>query len=62
MNIFVCIKQVPATSQVQVDEETGVPRVDPARCIGCGVCRSVCPADGKAMQVHGVEKQILLNG
>lgn len=24
MNIFVCIKQVPATSKVQVDEETGV--------------------------------------
>ena len=24
MNIFVCIKQVPATSQVQVDEKTGV--------------------------------------
>ena len=24
MNIFVCIKQVPATNQVQVDEETGV--------------------------------------
>ena len=24
MNIFVCIKQVPATNQVQVDEKTGV--------------------------------------
>lgn len=24
MNIFVCIKQVPATSKVEVDEQTGV--------------------------------------
>ena len=24
MNIFVCIKQVPATNKVQVDEKTGV--------------------------------------
>ena len=24
MNIFVCIKQVPSTNQVQVDEKTGV--------------------------------------
>lgn len=24
MNIFVCVKQVPATSHVQVDEQTGV--------------------------------------
>ena len=24
MNIFVCIKQVPSTNKVQVDEKTGV--------------------------------------
>ena len=28
MNIFVCVKQVPATSHVQVDEQTGVLKRD----------------------------------
>lgn len=28
MNIFVCIKQVPSTNKVQVDEKTGVLKRD----------------------------------
>lgn len=28
MNIFVCVKQAPATSKVQVDEKTGVRKRD----------------------------------
>ena len=28
MNIFVCIKQVPSTSKVQVDDKTGVLKRD----------------------------------
>ena len=41
----------------------GTPRpVNVALCIGCGACQAVCPAPGKAMTVHEIERQIVLNG
>lgn len=39
----------------------GTPRpVNTALCIGCGACQAVCPAAEKAMTVHEIEKQTLL--
>lgn len=39
---------------------TGAPRLTENLCIGCGACQSVCPAPGKAMTVHEIEQQTLL--
>ncbi|MBS1369242.1 MAG: 4Fe-4S binding protein [Lentisphaeria bacterium] len=39
---------------------TGAPRLDMKHCIGCGACQNVCPANPKAMTVHEIEKQTLL--
>lgn len=47
---------------IELDEETGLPRVAAARCIGCGVCRSVCRSKEKAIHIEGIEKQVRLNG
>ncbi len=30
------------------------------KCIGCGACQYVCPAEGKAMTVHEIERQLKL--
>ena len=39
----------------------GTPRpVKTALCIGCGACQAVCPVPGKAMTVHEIEKQSLI--
>ncbi len=43
MNIFVCVKQVPATSHVQVDEQTGVLKRD-------GVASKMNPYDLYALE------------
>lgn len=41
--------------------KNGAPRpVDTKLCIGCGACQEACPAQEKAMTVHEIEKQILL--
>jgi len=37
-----------------------VPRLNKSLCIGCGACQAACPAAPKAMTVHGVEKQSLI--
>ena len=34
--------------------------VNTALCIGCGACQNVCPVPGKAMTVHEIEQQIVL--
>lgn len=39
---------------------TGAPRLNAKLCIGCGACQAVCPAPEKAMTVHEIEKQTLL--
>ena len=39
-----CVESCP-TGAMQKDEETGLVNTDPAICIGCGTCRSVCPYD-----------------
>ena len=44
MNLFVCIKQVPATNRVQVDEQTGVLR-------RAGVASKMNPYDLSALEV-----------
>lgn len=39
--------------------KNGTPRpVKTDLCIGCGACMEICPAPGKAMTVHAIEKQI----
>ena len=43
MNIFVCIKQVPSTNKVQVDEKTGVLKRD-------GVASKMNPYDLYALE------------
>ncbi len=41
--------------------KNGTPRpVNTALCIGCGACQAACPATTKAMTVHAIEKQIVL--
>jgi len=41
--------------------KNGAPRpVKAGLCIGCGACQAVCPASPKAMTVHEIEKQIVL--
>ena len=41
--------------------KNGTPRpVKTALCIGCGACQSACPAPEKAMTVHEIEKQSLI--
>lgn len=39
---------------------TGAPRLNAKLCIGCGACQNVCPAPEKAMAVHEIEAQTLL--
>ena len=42
--------------------KNGTPRpVKTALCIGCGACQAVCPAPQKAITVHEIEKQTVLN-
>jgi len=41
--------------------KNGTPRpVKTALCIGCGACQAACPAPEKAMTVHEIEKQSLI--
>lgn len=37
----------PAASRVAVQIRLQRPRVDPQRCIGCGICEHECPVDGR---------------
>ena len=37
-----------------------VPRVNKKLCIGCGACQAACPAKPKAMTVHGVREQTVV--
>ena len=42
--------------------KNGTPKpVNTQLCIGCGACQDVCPAETKAMTVHEIEKQVLLD-
>jgi len=42
--------------------KNGTPKpVDTDLCIGCGACQKVCPETPKAITVHGIDKQIVLN-
>ena len=41
--------------------KNGTPRpIKTALCIGCGACQAACPAPEKAMTVHEIEKQSLI--
>lgn len=39
---------------------TGAPRLKASLCIGCGACQAVCPAPQKAMVIHEIGEQVLL--
>lgn len=49
------------TGAIRLRKNTAPRPVDPSLCIGCGACQYVCPAPGKAMTVHAVERQTLLS-
>ena len=57
-----CAKACP-TGAIKL-RKNGTPKpVDKNRCIGCGACQAACPAaPKKAMTVHAVERQTLLEG
>jgi len=40
--------------------KNGTPKVNQARCIGCGACQNVCPATAKAMTIKAVEQQTII--
>ena len=55
-----CAKACPVkTIFMNDDPETGlaIPEFNTFHCIGCGICRSVCPAEPKAITVQAVESQ-----
>lgn len=45
----VCAERCPVPGAMKV--EKGIPMVVPDACIGCGVCRDVCPAPTNAVLV-----------
>ena len=54
-----CAKACPTGAVVL--RKNGTPRpVKTALCLGCGACQAVCPAPEKAMTVHVIEKQTML--
>ncbi len=53
-----CAKACP-TGAITL-RKTGAPRLNTQLCIGCGACQYVCPAEGKAMTVHEIERQLKL--
>ncbi len=61
---MVCQEFCPYNAVETNRGEGGIPRpvVNPQRCRGCGACQNHCPAirEGKAIIVHGVERQNVL--
>lgn len=54
-----CARNCPAKAITL--RRNGTPKpVNTKLCIGCGACQEVCPAENKAMTVHEIEKQVLL--
>lgn len=59
--VIECFQEIPCDpcrdacprGAIRVDGLTSLPRLDPARCNGCGVCVSVCP--GQAIFVMEVD-------
>lgn len=47
----VCKERCPVPGAVQV--ASGLPRIDPARCTGCGDCIAACPAPRMALRIRG---------
>jgi MauM/NapG family ferredoxin protein len=46
-----CVDACPVPGALVADED-GHPRVEPARCIGCGVCENVCPTETASIVVE----------
>lgn len=43
-------------------QRNGAPRrINSSRCIGCGACQTICPAEEKAIRILAIEKQIEIN-
>ena len=40
-------KPPPAGTEIEIQVRLQRPQVDPARCIGCGICEHECPVSGK---------------
>ncbi len=63
---MVCQEYCPYKAIEASYTEAGLPRpvVNPQVCRGCGACQNQCPAirAGKAIIVHGVERQKVLPG
>ena len=56
-----CSEHCPTKAVHMVPYEGGlvIPEVDKSLCIGCGACEFACPADDKAILVHGAPKEKL---
>lgn len=56
-----CSEHCPTKAVHMVPYENGlvIPEVDKSLCIGCGACEFACPADDKAILVHGAPKNKL---
>ena len=54
-----CVKACPKGAILMVDGPDGfvVPEVAAFHCIGCGVCRAICPVAPKAIAVGAIEQQ-----
>lgn len=53
-----CSEHCPTKAVHTIRDENGLflPEVDKSLCIGCGACEYACPADDKAITVHGAPK------
>ena len=56
-----CSERCPTDAiSLVVDEEGQVahPKVDAAKCVGCGRCENYCPAERKAIRVRPLDPQV----
>ena len=50
-----CARHCPTGAITMIPyQETEIPSIDAALCIGCGACEYSCPTKGKAINVHGI--------
>jgi MauM/NapG family ferredoxin protein len=47
-----CIDACPVADTAMLQDEEGRVYIDPRNCIGCGMCRAVCPTDPKSITVR----------
>ena len=56
-----CSERCPTDAITLVSDEEGQvahPKVDAAKCVGCGRCENYCPAERKAIRVRPLDPQV----